>query len=46
MKPKLVPLGDSALLIQFGDEIDLDLNQCVHAQCLPAIISMRQRTRD
>jgi KipI family sensor histidine kinase inhibitor len=31
MQPKIVPLGDSALLIQFGDEIDLSLNQRVHA---------------
>ncbi len=31
MKPKLLPLGDSALLIQFGDQIDLEINQCVHA---------------
>src|SRR5208283_5953645 len=31
MKPKLVPLGDSALLIQFGDQIDLEINQRVHA---------------
>ncbi|MGA7194528.1 MAG: 5-oxoprolinase subunit PxpB [Anaerolineales bacterium] len=31
MKPKLIPLGDSALLIQFGDQIDLEINQRVHA---------------
>ena len=31
MKPSLVPLGDSALLIQFGDEIDPAINQRVHA---------------
>jgi inhibitor of KinA len=31
MKPKLAPLGDSALLIQFGDQIDLKINQRVHA---------------
>jgi KipI family sensor histidine kinase inhibitor len=30
MKPRLLPLGDSALLIQFGDEIDPGLNQHVH----------------
>jgi inhibitor of KinA len=30
-KPKIVPFGDSALLVQFGDEIDLALNQSVHA---------------
>ena len=31
MKPKLAPLGDSALLIQFSDQIDLEINQRVHA---------------
>jgi inhibitor of KinA len=30
-KPKIVPLGDSSLLIQLGDEIDLAINQRVHA---------------
>jgi inhibitor of KinA len=30
-KPKIVPLGDSALLIQVGDEIDITINQRVHA---------------
>ena len=30
-KPKIVPLGDSALLIQVGDEIDIAINQRVHA---------------
>ena len=30
-KPAIVPLGDSALLIQFGDEIDITINQQVHA---------------
>ncbi|HLO18264.1 MAG TPA: 5-oxoprolinase subunit PxpB [Anaerolineales bacterium] len=30
-KPKIVPLGDSALLVQLGDEIDLTINQQVHA---------------
>ena len=30
MKPKLASLGDSALIIQFGDEIDLAINQRVH----------------
>src|SRR5687767_7541966 len=30
MKPRIVPLGDSTLLIQFGDEIDLTINQRVH----------------
>jgi allophanate hydrolase subunit 1 len=29
--PKIVPLGDAALLVQFGDEIDLAINQRVHA---------------
>ena len=31
MKPRIVPLGDSTLLVQFGDEIDLKINQRVHA---------------
>lgn len=31
MKPKIVPLGDSALLVQLGEEIDLIVNQRVHA---------------
>jgi inhibitor of KinA len=30
-KPKMVPLGDSSLLVQLGDEIDLAVNQRVHA---------------
>lgn len=30
-KPKFVPLGDSSLLVQLGDEIDLAVNQRVHA---------------
>ena len=30
-KPKLVPLGDAALLVQFGEEIDLSINRRVHA---------------
>jgi len=34
MKPKISPLGDLALLIRFGDEIDLEINQRVHALCL------------
>jgi KipI family sensor histidine kinase inhibitor len=29
-KPRIVPLGDSSLLIQLGDEIDLAVNQRVH----------------
>jgi len=31
MKPLLTPFGDSALLIKFGDEIDLSINRRVHA---------------
>src|SRR4030095_11048416 len=31
MKPRIVPLGDSAVLIQLGDEIDFAVNQLVHA---------------
>jgi KipI family sensor histidine kinase inhibitor len=30
-KPKIVLLGDAALLIQLGDEIDISINQRVHA---------------
>src|SRR5215471_5544460 len=30
-RPKIVPLGDSALLIQLGSEIDLTTNRQVHA---------------
>jgi len=30
-KPKIVPLGDSALLVQLGNEIDLAVNQRIHA---------------
>jgi inhibitor of KinA len=30
MKPRIVPLGDSAVLVQLGDEIDLTVNQRVH----------------
>jgi len=41
-KPKLVPLGDSALLVQFGDEIDLPTNHQVHA--LAALISISPLT--
>ena len=29
--PKIVPLGDSAVLVQLGDEIDFKINQQVHA---------------
>lgn len=31
MKPKIVALGDSSVLVQLGDEIDLKINQHVHA---------------
>jgi KipI family sensor histidine kinase inhibitor len=31
MKPLLIPFGDSALLIKFGDQIDLSINQRVHS---------------
>jgi len=31
MKPGIVPLGDSSVLVQLGDEIDLTINQRVHA---------------
>ena len=31
MKPRIVPLGDSAVLVQLGDEIDLTVNQRVHS---------------
>jgi inhibitor of KinA len=37
-KPKIVPLGDSALLVQVGDEIDITTNQRVHA--LDALINV------
>jgi inhibitor of KinA len=30
-KPKIVPMGDAALLIRLGDEIDVTVNQRVHA---------------
>jgi KipI family sensor histidine kinase inhibitor len=30
-RPRIVPLGDSALLVRFGDAIDLEINQQVHA---------------
>jgi KipI family sensor histidine kinase inhibitor len=29
-KPKIVPLGDSALLVQLGEEVDITINQRVH----------------
>lgn len=31
MKPRIVSLGDSSVLVQFGDEIDLTINQRVHS---------------
>lgn len=31
MKPRIVPLGDSSVLAQMGNEIDIDVNQRVHA---------------
>ncbi len=31
MKPKIVPLGDSSLLVQLGDEIDILVNLRIHA---------------
>jgi KipI family sensor histidine kinase inhibitor len=37
-KPKTVPLGDSALLVELGDEIDATINQRVHA--LAALINI------
>ena len=40
MNPQLIPFGDSALLIKFGDEIDLSINQRVHA--LDALLRMRE----
>lgn len=30
-KPMIVPFGDSALLVQLGDEFKLAINQRVHA---------------
>ena len=37
-KPNIFPLGDSALLVQLGDEIDITVNQHVHA--LDALINI------
>jgi inhibitor of KinA len=37
-KPKIVPLGDSAALVQLGDEIDITTNQSVHG--LAALINV------
>jgi inhibitor of KinA len=30
-KPKITPLGDSSVLVQFGSDIDISVNQRVHA---------------
>jgi inhibitor of KinA len=37
-KPKIVPAGDAAVLVQLGDEIDIAINQYVHA--LAALINV------
>lgn len=37
-RPRIVPLGDSALLVKLGDEIDITINQRVHA--LAALINL------
>ena len=37
-RPQIVPLGDSALLVKLGDEIDITINQRVHA--LAALIKL------
>ena len=37
-RPEIVPLGDSVLLVQLGEEIDITVNQRVHA--LAALINM------
>jgi TIGR00370 family protein len=37
-KPKIVPVGDSAVLVQVGDEIDITINQRVHA--LAALVNI------
>jgi KipI family sensor histidine kinase inhibitor len=37
-KPKIVPIGDSAVLVQLGDEIDMRTNQLVYA--LVALINI------
>ncbi len=31
MKPRLLPLGDSAMLVQWGNDMDFEVNQRVHA---------------
>ncbi|MDQ3004895.1 MAG: 5-oxoprolinase subunit PxpB [Chloroflexota bacterium] len=42
MRPGIVPLGDSAVLVQLGDEIDLIINQRVHALANLIITSSMQ----
>ena len=37
-RPRIVPLGDSALLVKLGEEIDITINQRVHA--LTALINL------
>lgn len=37
-RPRIVPLGDSALLVKLGDEIDITINRRVHA--LAALIDL------
>ena len=37
-RPRILPLGDSALLVKLGDEIDITINQRVHA--LAALINL------
>ena len=37
-RPRIVPLGDSALLVKLGDEIDITINRRVHA--LAALINL------
>jgi inhibitor of KinA len=42
MKPGIVPLGDSSVLVQLGDEINLTINQRVHALANLIITSSMQ----
>src|SRR5688500_2658087 len=42
MKSGIVPLGDSSVLVQLGDEIDLTINQRVHALANLMITSSMQ----
>lgn len=37
-KPEVIPLGDSVLLVQFGEEIDITVNRRVHA--LAALLNL------